>query len=60
VEISVLTVRDNEHNVMGSVGERFHIIRKFPRVRTGQSDGMGSLALNSHLEGWGAGPEFPK
>ena len=35
MEISVLTVRDNEHNVMDSVGECFLCIREFPRVHMG-------------------------
>ena len=56
MEISVFTVRGNEHNVMDSVGECF------PR-HSGVSEGAhgivtrdGNPALNSHLEWAGSQP----
>jgi hypothetical protein len=56
VEIGVLTVKNNEHNVMCSVGDNGRINREFPRVRTGQSPVTGNPALSSHLEGTGSRP----
>ena len=56
MEISVFTVRDNEDNVMDSVGEHFSRHSGVSEGAHGIVTRDGNPALNSHLERAGSRP----